>query len=456
MFGRLFAIAKNSFTEVTRQPIYGIIVLIGMVAIPLSAVIAANTMETGGEGEIKLVMDMGLGTILMVGLVLSVLSATQVVSREIEVKTAGAVISKPVSRTVLVAGKFLGVSAAMWVASYLLTISLLMTLRMDVPYSVSYTVDWPVLVAEVGALSVVLGAAAYANYFYRWNLTSTAVKSALVVFTLAILILLVVGKDWNIWFETPQHWDCERTIPAASGVAGWEAFASRDAGAVVAAAVLVALGVWMLSSVAVAASTRLNVVSNVLVCAAVFFVGMVSHYLFGWSADASWGTWEVPRGEQGLEISGYVRTSAPASRAIPGVQISGLPGSVRTDAEGFYQAWVGKGGWGTVVPRDSRFSFSPSDRVYPVVEAQWIEQDYTAFAVTRGWVLGLRKAWQKAAWTAYHVVPSFQSFWVADQLIRPDPYVPWGYVGRAAVYACMWCGALVAFASFLFEKREII
>jgi hypothetical protein len=53
-------------------------------------------------------------------------------------------------------------------------------------------------------------------------------------------------------------------------------------------------------------------------------------------------------------------------------------------------------------------------------------------------------------------VPSFQLFWVADQLERPDPYIPRQYVAMAAVYAALWCAAMVGFAAFLFERRDII
>jgi len=439
LFQRLFAITKNAFTEITRQPAYGILLLVGAALIALSPIVTGFTMEhnvTGG-GDVRLVIDMGLATILLVGLILAVLSATQVVSREIEVKTAGAVISKPVSRLVLVAGKFLGVSAAMGVASYLLTVILLMTVRMDVPTSAGYTLDWPVFIGEVGSVAGALGFAFYANYFYRWNFTSTAVLTALAACTISILALCVVGKE--------------------SVLGGWADFASKNAGPVLSAAILVSLGVWVLSSVAVAASTRLNVVSNVIVCCAVFFVGMVSQYLFGWAVDASWGTWDPDyqfEQSERMLISGHVRTSK--GEGMAGVRMSGLPEHVVTDEEGAYEARVQRDRWGSVTPRLKGYSFNPTSRQYLRVESDRPEQDYAGIEVASGWSYALSTAWRWTAWTAYHVVPSFQSFWVADQLSRPQPAIPWSYVRRAALYASAWCAAMVAFAAFLFEKREII
>ncbi len=441
LFSRLYAIAKNAFTEITRQPAYGILLLVGMVLIALSPLITAFSMETGSD--LKLLVDMGLGTIFMVGLILSVVSATQVVSREIEVKTAGAVISKPVSRLILVTGKFLGVSGAMWAASYLLGIMLILAVRQDVPHDVGWKPDWPVLVAQAGSMAVALALATYANYFYRWNFTSTSVKAALVTYTVTTLAVCVVGieHDW--------HKGTSLTLN------GLELFAEKNAGPVVAAAVLVALGVWMLSAVAVASSTRLNMVAGVLVCTAVFFVGMVSHYLFGWAVDTPWGSWEVDYSEaERVKVSGQVRTAE--GEGIAGVIMSGLPGSVATDDRGIYDAWVRRDGWGSVSPRLPEYVFRPDKRSYPRLASDEANQDYTGVRIEKGWGYGLRTGWKWTAWTAYHVLPSFQLFWVADQLVRPDPHVPWPYVGKAALYAALWCGAMVGFATFLFEGREII
>jgi hypothetical protein len=375
---------------------------------------------------------MGLGTIFMVGLILGVLSASQVVSREIEVKTAGTVISKPVSRFVLLLGKFLGVSGAMWVAGYLLSVVMLLTVRIGVPSDISFKLDWPAFLGEVLPAVFAIGVGLYANYFNRRNFPWTAVLMAVPSYTLAMLVLLLVGKDWD-----------------ASGL---QCFSQHHAWPVALAAVLVMLGVWVLSSVAVAVSTRLNVVSNIVVCGGVFFLGMVSHYMFGWAADASWGTWDV--NYEGYVISGYAKGTD--GEPLAGVHMSGLPGSVVTDRNGFYRVMVGKGGWGTVVPRHSAYVFRPVFLTYPVVEADTIEQNYTAVRVAKGFGYAARVAGRWAAWTAYHALPSFQSFWVADQLNRPEPYVPVGYLGRAFAYACLWCGSMVAFAAYLFEKREII
>ena len=60
MISSLWAITKNSFNEIIRQPIYGILVGIGLALIGLSPLFAMFALL---QAE-KLVVDMGLATIL--------------------------------------------------------------------------------------------------------------------------------------------------------------------------------------------------------------------------------------------------------------------------------------------------------------------------------------------------------------------------------------------------------
>lgn len=332
MFSSLFAIAKNSFAELIRQPIYAILVGVGVALIALSPVIAMFTLMSGE----KMVVDMGLATILLMGLVLAVLNASQIISREIDVKTAGTVISKPVGRLMFVLGKFLGVTAGMLVAAFLFIATLIMTLRIGVPEAAWVRLDYPAMLALIGAvfLSCIIGV--HCNYFYRWSFSSTAILSAIPIFALSLGLLFIVNSRWQF------DW-----MPLS--------FLMNNTYEVFLAAVLVFLGTWLISSVAVAASTRLNVVPNVAVCGAVFFLGMVSRYLFGPQVYGQYSMW----------------ISVPAS-------------------------------------------------------------------------------------VFYHAVPNMQAFWVADQLMQPEPYVPLSYVGTVAAYTAAYVGAMVALSAFLFERRELI
>jgi len=431
LFGTLWAITKNSFIEIIRQPIYGILLAVGIALIALSPPITMFALHE----DVKLLVDMGLGTILMVSIILAVLSATQVVSREIEAKTAGAIMSKPVGRFLFVAGKFLGVTLAMALASYLFILFLMMTIRLGVPSEADYTLDWPVFLAELGPLLVAAGLGLYANYFYRWNFTCTAVLCGLPLCTLAFVGLCLVKKDWSLdWFGT--------------------SFVESGADQAARAAVLVALGVWVMSAVALAVSTRAGVVANVMICLGVFFLGMVSHYLFGWTVVDPGVAW-APGGEaEAVQIAGQVR--GPDGAGVAGVRMMGAPGSVTTDASGRYSIAVRREGSGKVTPRKLGYVFNPPSRAYTGVAAEQTGQDFTAIRYAAGLTQYASAAGFGLAWLAYHAVPSLQFFWVADQLQRPEPFIPMDYVGRAALYAGAWCAALVAFGAFLFERRELI
>ncbi len=431
MVSRFLALVRNSFAEIIRQPIYGILIAMGMVMIAFSPIITMFTMME----DVKLMVDMGLGTIFMVGIVLAVLSATQVISREIESKTAGAVISKPVGRVVFLIGKFVGVSLAMGMASMIFIVILLMSLRMGVPMTVNYTLDWPVFMGELIPFVVAVFLGLYTNYFYRWSFTATAVRVAGVLYPLSLVALIFVNKHWHFtWI--------------AMG------FVTNNAFQVFLAAVLVALGVWLISAVAVAASTRVDVVPNVLICLAVFFTGMVSHYLFGWTVDDAWVRWEPRPGAETVKISGRVLSAG--GNPLRGVEIKGAPGEVATGISGQFTARVQKGQSGQINPEMEGYRFEPAQRRYVDVETDVKRQLFTAHPRELDTGYYLQKVWWWGARGAYHIVPSLQFFWVADQLMRPAPYIPLSYVGKALLYAGSWCAAMIALGAFLFERREII
>ncbi|MGD2174736.1 MAG: hypothetical protein PVJ27_04975, partial [Candidatus Brocadiaceae bacterium] len=216
--------------------------------------------------------DMGLATMMLFGVVMAVLAVTQTISREIESQTVGAILSKPVGRLMFVLAKFLGVTGAMAVAIYLLSVVLLTVLRIGVPSRADFAMDWPALCALTAPFVLACIVGAYCNYFYRLSFPSTAVLAAVPLYALGIGVLLLIGRYWQ--FDV---------IPPV--------FAERHAAQVAKAAVLVWLAVWVVSSIALAASTRLNVLLNAILCLTVFFVGMISQFLFGQFAETSGAAW---------------------------------------------------------------------------------------------------------------------------------------------------------------------
>jgi hypothetical protein len=264
VFHTFWAIARNTVQEIFRKPIYVILLALGMGLIAFSPAIAMFTLME----DVKLVIDMGLATQFLMGLVLSVFAASTVVSQEIDARTLATVMSKPVGRFVLVAGKYAGLLVAILAAQYLLTLVLLVTVRVGVPETARYALDWAAVLGLLIPTVVAILAGLYRNYFDRAPFVSTALRAALVAFTVGFAALLVVGKGWRVeWLG--------------------RSFLEVEAVSVAKAALLVFLGVTILVGLALAASTRVGVVANIGLCLSVFFLGMVSYHLFGQFADGN-------------------------------------------------------------------------------------------------------------------------------------------------------------------------
>ena len=115
MFQRYCAIAAVSFIETVRQPVFGVLLVTTVLMLILNVSLGAFTLKD----DDKLLLELGLSTLLLSGLFLASFSATGVLSREIENKTVLTVIAKPVSRPLFLLGKFTGRCTAPFLAQYL-------------------------------------------------------------------------------------------------------------------------------------------------------------------------------------------------------------------------------------------------------------------------------------------------------------------------------------------------
>lgn len=258
---QLFTIARNTFTEAIRQPIFVVLILVGTLALVLGQQLAANTMETGG-GDNKMLVDMGLSTLFLVSLFLAAFTATGVLSSEVENKTVLTVVSKPVARPLFVVGKFLGVAGAIALAYYCLSVVFALTVRHRVMSTAADDVDMPVVLFGGTAFLVAVGLAAWGNYFYRWVFTSTFTGTLAATLTAAFALVLVVGKHWEVQSPlTEFQVDEGRLAQIAVGL------------------VLVFEAVFILTAFAIAASTRLGQVMTLMVCLGVFLLGLATNSL---------------------------------------------------------------------------------------------------------------------------------------------------------------------------------
>jgi ABC-type transport system involved in multi-copper enzyme maturation permease subunit len=102
---RLFAVALSTYKSEIAQPLFTLIIVMGVIALVGFVWIPYNTF---GE-DIKMLKDAGLTLILVLSIVLALWSASTSVADEIEGRTALTVLSKPLTRRSFVIGKFVGI-----------------------------------------------------------------------------------------------------------------------------------------------------------------------------------------------------------------------------------------------------------------------------------------------------------------------------------------------------------
>ncbi len=257
---RLLSICRNTFVQTVRQPVYLTMILVVFFVLVVAVSLAGFTMDPQGQhttSDQKMLLDLGISTLLVGGLLVAAFSASAALSREIEDKTALTVIAKPVSRATFVFGKFLGVASAVVVAYYLCSLAFLLTVRHGVMSTATDPFDWPVIVLGLSALGAAIILAMLGNLLFGWTFTSACVTLTALLLTVATGVVFVVGKGWHV-------------VPFGAGIPL----------RLLVAMIETLIAVLIFTAVAVAASTRLGPVMTLLVCGAVLFLGYLHGYLF--------------------------------------------------------------------------------------------------------------------------------------------------------------------------------
>lgn len=129
---RTFVIAMNVFREVIRDRVLylvGLFAVFLLLAVRLLPEIAAATQN-------KIILDVGLAAMSLLGLIIAVFVGTGLINKEIEKRTVLALIAKPISRTEFIVGKHWGLSAVLAVLVLVMTVLYMGTLsfsRVDYP-----------------------------------------------------------------------------------------------------------------------------------------------------------------------------------------------------------------------------------------------------------------------------------------------------------------------------------
>jgi hypothetical protein len=253
-------IALNAFMELIRQPVF----LLLMTSSAVFCVFLASIPYFGFGDDPKLVKDSVLAVTLLTGLLGAVLSASSSLAREIRTGTALAVLSKPVGRATFLLAKYAGLAGALAVLTYVNLVACLLASRMG--YDAYGSTDWLALGLFVGFLAAAYGLGGFSNFFLRRPFVSDAVLCVVLLSTLAFVAIGFFDKEGKL-----------------------QAFAKGVDWRMLRAGVLLLFALWILASLALLCSTRLELLSTLAVCSGVFLLGLMSDYFFGRRTGTWWG-----------------------------------------------------------------------------------------------------------------------------------------------------------------------
>lgn len=252
---RFVAIALNGFLELARQPV----VLLLCTSSAVVIIFLASIPYFGFGSDAKLVKDTVMAVMFLSGLFGAVLSASNCVAREIRTGTALAVLSKPVGRTQFLLARYAGLVGILAVTAYVNLLACLLATRMA--YDAYGDADLRALAIYYGSIVVAYIAAGFSNFFLRRPFVSDALMGLVVLTSLAFILI-------NFYDRQGQPQDFGHDID-------WR---------VIPAGLLILFAIWTLAALALACSTRLEMVSTLAVCTMVFLLGLMSDYLFGRAA----------------------------------------------------------------------------------------------------------------------------------------------------------------------------
>lgn len=281
--------------ELVRQPVF----LLLMTGSLLFEVFLAVPYYFAFGDEPKLVENSALAVMLLTGLFGAVSCASASLAREIRSGTALAVLSKPVGRTRFLVAKYAGLAGALTLLAYVNLIGVLLASWMA--FDAYGKTDVEALSILGGAVALAYASGGFSNFFLRRNFVSDAVLAMVVMVTLAAVWIFAFTKQQStLGVQSHVDW---RLLPAG---------------------VLILFALWILAALAVACSTRLDIIPTLAICSAFFLLGLMSDYFFGRRAEA--GSW----------------WASALYTLVPNWQLFWLADALETTKDTFHWDYVGK------------------------------------------------------------------------------------------------------------------
>lgn len=109
---KIKAIALNTFKEAVRNKVYYLLIVVGVLFALSSYIMSLLTL---GD-KVKVLKDIGLASINFFCVLIAIFTGINLVFKEIDKKTIYNIISKPISRSNFILGKFFGLAVTLLVA----------------------------------------------------------------------------------------------------------------------------------------------------------------------------------------------------------------------------------------------------------------------------------------------------------------------------------------------------
>lgn len=244
-----FHVARNTFRECLREPIFFILLCSAITLIGLFPSLSLFVFRE----QIKLVTDSSMATTLLFGLIAAVLCASNTISREIKNGTVLLLLSKPVARWSFILAKMAGILVALTVFVFICNASALISLRVA---NDQFQLDFLTFYTYFGMIALCSAWGAFRNYYSHKSFSASAILSMLVIIPIFIVILQFIPIDGKL--QPFQH----DVMPAF---------------------ILLFFAVWAMGAITVTLSAKFDMVANLCISSILFFAGLISDYFLSGS-----------------------------------------------------------------------------------------------------------------------------------------------------------------------------
>ncbi len=250
-----FYVARNTLRECLREPIFLLLLSAAAFLIGLFPSLSLYVFRE----QIKLVVDSSMATTMVFGLFAAVISASHTISREMKNGTVLVLLSKPVSRWNFVLAKVAGIIAALTIFVLVCNLASLISVKVAKD---QFQLNYGALYSYYGMMVLAYLYGGLRNYFNQKSFSAEAISAMLVLFSVCTVLVYFFNRE----IPGENTLELRYLLPALT---------------------LLFFAVWAMGAITIAISTRLDMLPNMMICSALFLLGLVSDYYFSGQASKS-------------------------------------------------------------------------------------------------------------------------------------------------------------------------